>query len=79
MYLIRSATNPRFGKGHISRCKRIRSKIRSNVIWFIDRNTKDLYFKNSKDKIIEEKDIRSFTLLKKYAVNNKVKAIHKQM
>ena len=75
MFLIRTATNPKFGKGHISRCKRIRSKIKSNVIWFIDNNTTNLYFDNSKDKVVEEKSIKSFAQLKIYASDIEVKAI----
>ena len=55
MFLIRVATSPNFGKGHFSRCVRIRSVIKSKVIWFIDKDTKDIYFKKSKDQVLEEK------------------------
>ena len=52
MFLIRVATSPNFGKGHFSRCVRIRSVIKSKVIWFIDKGTKDIYFKKSKTMMI---------------------------
>ena len=55
MFLIRVATSPNFGKGHFSRCSRIRSVIKSKVIWFIDKDTKDIYFKKSKDQVALKK------------------------
>ena len=75
MFLIRVATSPNFGKGHISRCVRIRSVIKSQVIWLIDKGTKDIYFKKSKDQVLEEKSNRSFSQLKKCILDKRIKAI----
>ena len=75
MFLIRVATSPNFGKGHFSRCSRIRSVIKSKVIWLIDKDTKDIYFKKSKDQVFEEKSNRSFLQFKKYILDKRVKAV----
>ena len=74
MFLIRVATSPNFGKGHL-RCLRIRSVIKSKVIWFIDKDTKDIYFKKSKDQVLEEKAIDPFYNSKKYILDKRVKAV----
>ena len=75
MFLIRVATSPNLGKGHFSRCVRIRSVIKHKVIWLIDKGTKDLYFKKSKDQVVEENSNTSFLQLKKYILDKRIKAI----
>ena len=62
MFLIRVATSPNLGKGHFSRCVRIRSVIKHKVIWLIDKGTKDLYFKKSKDQVVEENSNTSYSI-----------------
>ena len=51
MFLIRVSSGFSLGKGHINRCKRVRKSIKSKVVWFVDKGTKNFFFKNSKDKI----------------------------
>ena len=75
MYLIRVSSSTHLGKGHISRCKRIRNKIKSKVIWFIDKGTKEIYFKLSKDEVIEEYDSSSTSELEKYLILKDTTAI----
>ena len=75
MYLIRVASNISFGKGHISRCIRIRKAIKNKVIWFIDKGTKELFFDSIKDEVIEENSTDSCSKLAKLAFNFNIKAI----
>ena len=75
MYLIKVASNPNLGKGHINRCLRIRKKITSEVKWFVDKGTRKLFFKNINDEVYEEENDNSFDKLEKISAKNNIKAI----
>ncbi len=75
MYLIRVSTNSNLGKGHINRCIKIRNKIKSKVVWFIERGTKKELPNNLTDKIIEETSSTSLSKTIKYAIEYNAKAV----
>ena len=75
MYLIRLSTSKNMGRGHISRCIKLRNKINKEVIWFIDKNTKNDLVKIVKDRIIEENNPQSISKTTKFALKYNVKAI----
>ncbi|OUU62604.1 MAG: hypothetical protein CBC22_03685 [Alphaproteobacteria bacterium TMED62] len=75
MYIIRVATASNFGQGHINRCLKIRKKINSKVVWFVDKGTKKNLLKILQDEIIEEKNHTSFLRTEKYAIKYNAKCI----
>lgn len=75
MYLIRVSTAPNLGYGHIARCIKIRNKINSKVIWFVDKGTKKILSKIIKDDIEEESSKTPLKKIEKYALKYDIKAI----
>lgn len=75
MYLIRVSTSSNLGKGHISRCIKIRNRIKNKVVWFVDRGSKKNLEKIIKDKIVEENSKASLLKITKYLKDYNVEAI----